>query len=252
MLKAVFIDFDGCFAEEEPGSDVDLELIQFIRDINQKAESDPTVPFISINSGRPLPYIEAHAQIFRIRNYSIFENGAGIFRFKDSNLDVVLDPKLPSNLFELISSITKLVKSKLDLMPQPGKTYTISYLLPKKDPNLDKIATIVSDFVESNNLDLYIERGVNFININPKGINKGTGLELAAKYSGLMLKEVAAVGDSEGDKKALDITGFSAVPKNAAESLKETADYVSPYSYQKGTMDIIKKIIQSNKNNLII
>ncbi|MBD3350755.1 MAG: HAD hydrolase family protein [Candidatus Lokiarchaeota archaeon] len=247
MICAIYVDFDGCLSDELPGVFMDLEIIQYIRNMNDKAQKDDAIPFIAINSGRPQPFIEAHAQTMGINHFSVFENGVGIFRFRSSEMEMVIEPKITHDMILGFNDLTEKISKRFKVEKQPGKEYSLTFLLPKNHPKLIEIEKYGMEIITENNLPLYIERGLNFINININGITKGTGLRLAAINEGLNLDEIAMIGDSGGDWNAMKLSGFSACPNNAREQIKKKVDYVSPYNLSKGTIDIIEQILEKNK-----
>jgi hydroxymethylpyrimidine pyrophosphatase-like HAD family hydrolase len=77
------------------------------------------------------------------------------------------------------------------------------------------------------------------LNVLPRGLDKGKGLEFLAHKSGYRLEEMLGVGDSESDVPFLTLTGYSAAPANAHETVKEAVQYVSPYPTVEGVRDIL-------------
>lgn len=241
----IYVDFDGCLAPAVPGETIDLDLIHLIRGLNARSRETGNGPRIAINSGRPEAFIEAHAQVFDIKDFCVFENGAGIFRFPSNSIEMYLDPNIPPTIHEDFSIMEKMVKNEFQVTRQPCKEYNLTYLLPEQDPSIDQIAEFLRDHVASINLPYYIETGINFVNVIVAGTNKGTGLKMAAEYSGLNTSEFAGIGDSMSDLDFLGLCGFTACPSNGAAKLKEKVDYVSPYPVAKGTINIIEHLLES-------
>ena len=52
---------------------------------------------------------------------------------------------------------------------------------------------------------------------------------------------MAGVGDALGDIAFLTLVGFSAAPSNAEPEVKALVDYVSPYEYERGLLDIVER-----------
>lgn len=63
--------------------------------------------------------------------------------------------------------------------------------------------------------------------ILPRGVNKAVGLDAAAKYVGVDLREVAAAGDGENDVDMLRVAGLGVAVANAVPDLKAHADHVT-------------------------
>lgn len=247
MIRVIISDFDGCLNDALPGIFLDINLIKYIRDLNNQAASNPKIPFLIINSGRPQPYIEAHAQTLCIPEFCVFENGVGIFRFINSEMELIIDPLVPPTYRLDIAKIDEFVHQKFNINKQLGKAFTLTYLLPRNDPKIKIIADDVSLFIKNNKLPYYVDFGINFININIKGISKATGLKMVANKLKIDTKEMAAIGDSTGDWEFMKLCGFTACPNNSTNDLKKLVNYVSPFDYGEGTIDIIEKIIKSNQ-----
>ncbi|MHA1821033.1 MAG: HAD-IIB family hydrolase, partial [Promethearchaeota archaeon] len=225
-------------------------------------------PYIAINSGRPQAFIEAIAQVCSIHNFSVFENGAGIFRYNYSDvMELYLDPKIDGKIKEKLLQLDQVIAGKFKIQCQPNKDYSLTYLFSLKksmDENnhnnhnnnnssfkktnvadLDKVFIFIKKYLEEDSdefRDFWVEKGKNFININIKGLSKGTGLQLVMKKMQLKPENIAGIGDSPGDWEFLKYCGFSACPSNAADDLKEKVDYVSPFSAERGILDIISYI----------
>ena len=62
--------------------------------------------------------------------------------------------------------------------------------------------------------------------IIPRGIDKGTGIELVCRHFGADLKDTIAFGDSMNDAAMLERAGLSVAMGNACDELKALADVV--------------------------
>jgi len=239
------VDFDGCLAPAVPGETIDLDLIHLIRELNAKSRETGNGPRVAINSGRPEAFIEAHAQVLDIKDFCVFENGAGIFRFPSNHIEMYLDPRIPATIHSDFDIMERMVKDTFQLTKQPCKEYNLTYLLPERDPRIKRIAAFIQNHVLDNDLPYYVEIGINFINVIVNGTNKGTGLCMAAEYTSMDTAEFAGIGDSMSDYDFLGLCGFTACPSNGAPKLKEKVDYISPHPFAKGTIDIIKHVLET-------
>ena len=78
------------------------------------------------------------------------------------------------------------------------------------------------------------------INILPRNIHKGKGIEFLSSFTGIKHSEILGVGDSGVDKEFLSLVGFSAAPANAEPDIKKIVQYNSPYKTGEGVRDILK------------
>ena len=68
---------------------------------------------------------------------------------------------------------------------------------------------------------------------------------LADKYN-LSLEEIAFMGDDLNDLPALFVAGLSAVPADAAEDVKQNADFIAPHKGGKGAVrDLLELILKA-------
>jgi HAD superfamily hydrolase (TIGR01484 family) len=248
-IRIIYSDFDGVINDPQPGVFMDLGVIKYIREHNDAVYGLRNgMPPVAINSGRPEAYIEAQMQVLGVQDYCVFENGAGIFRFIDKMIEIQMDKRIPLTYALDYTQIDEHVKKRFQLFKQPNKEYNLTYIFSMNDPKIAKVAKYVSDFIQDSQMNYYVEFGVNFINIYTNGVTKGTGLQMALKQNGYQSEEVAGIGDSDSDWEFLRFCGFTACPSNASEGLKKKVNYLSPYPHGQGTVDIIKHILELNKN----
>src|SRR5439155_14360527 len=109
-------------------SPLNFPVFQQLQKLNAQAAEDPTVPGISLCSGRPEPYVELMVQAIGGYLPAVWENGAGLYlpaeyRFK-------LHPLLDDRRLEAFAQARALVAEALVrpglARPQPGKEVSIS------------------------------------------------------------------------------------------------------------------------------
>ena len=251
MIQCVFLDIDGCLSSHI-GEIFNLQLMQKLQEYNTRSQIEKTVPQITLNSGRPFSYCECVAQCLGTSSYYVFENGAGIGRNSNYKMDFILDEKITPELLKQVNQIIKRVHETYKEGPfihQPNKDYAQTFLFEPNHPFGQELAQFIEDIIISKDLPLYVDLGYNFVNMNLKGLNKGTGLDLALKHSGLKQHQIAGVGDSKGDIDFVEKCAFKAAPANANDELKEICDYVSNYNDIEGIVDILHNLIQLNQGN---
>ncbi|HBN97455.1 MAG TPA: phosphoglycolate phosphatase [Firmicutes bacterium] len=84
----------------------------------------------------------------------------------------------------------------------------------------------------------------NDIEINRKGINKATGLAEVTALLGIDPSEVVAIGDSLNDLAMIKWAGCGVAMDNAAEIIKEAADYVTGSNDEDGVARMIQLILE--------
>lgn len=85
--------------------------------------------------------------------------------------------------------------------------------------------------------------GVDFINILAPGVSKGKALEKLANHLKIPLSEVMALGDGVNDVSLLTTAGLAIAMGNAADEVKEVADYVTLDVDRSGLAVAIDKYI---------
>jgi len=73
-----------------------------------------------------------------------------------------------------------------------------------------------------------------FLEVINKGVSKGEGLRIAMEHRGLKPEEVIAFGDEENDLPMFTVAGYSAVPANAREKIREQADIIYGPNTEEG------------------
>lgn len=73
-----------------------------------------------------------------------------------------------------------------------------------------------------------------FLEIFPKGINKGKALKIICDEMGISREEVIAFGDQELDISMLEAAGMGVAMGNAIDELKEKADFVTKTNNEAG------------------
>lgn len=79
--------------------------------------------------------------------------------------------------------------------------------------------------------------------INHADATKGVGIYHLGKHLGIRRDEMIGVGDSYNDFPLLMACSLKVAMGNAADSLKEIADYVAPTVDEDGVVDVIEKFI---------
>lgn len=81
-----------------------------------------------------------------------------------------------------------------------------------------------------------------FLEVMPKGVNKGTGLQAICDDAEIDISEAIAFGDSYNDIFMLKAAGTGVAMGNAEEAVKAAADMVTAYSDEDGIALALKKL----------
>lgn len=107
----------------------------------------------------------------------------------------------------------------------------------KKEEICRKMAEFLKRYEESLSV---VDYGTSF-DIVPKGCTKASGMQRLLKRLDISEEDVMAVGDSFNDLEMLEYAKVGAAVNNAADELKENADYVCEKKYIQGVMEAIQK-----------
>lgn len=92
---------------------------------------------------------------------------------------------------------------------------------------------------------LMVSKG--WIEIMPKGINKGSGLKQVMEHFDIKEEEVLIFGDGENDMSMLEGMPHSYAMENALESVKKVAKYVCGTNELDGLAKVVEKYIECDK-----
>jgi len=242
-LRLVVVDVDGCLTPGE-GQPWNFEAFRFIAELNRRAREDPTLPAITLCTGRQEPYVEVLMQAIDAHMPGIYENGGGLYfprtyRFAENPL---ITPETKKALAEVKEALRrKIVERGLGYF-QPGKE--VSLTLYPHGVSVRKLHWAVAEIIRAGDLPLEAEEGATCVNVLPRGVDKGTGVRWLSEETGIPLDEMGGIGDAASDLKFLRLVGFAAAPANASPEVKTKADYVSPYEDGEGVVDILRRLLE--------
>ena len=81
------------------------------------------------------------------------------------------------------------------------------------------------------------------LEMNAKGVDKGTGLKQLCHHLGISIEETIVVGDADNDKEALEVAGLSVAMGNAKESIKEISDVIVSDNDHDGCAEVIERYL---------
>ncbi len=238
-MKLIVLDCDGVISKGE-GQPFNLTVLDWLAALNRQAKRGDDVPAVTLNTGRPSPYVEAVMQMIDGWQPALYENGAGLYfpesyQFKQTPL-LTTESRLA--LQTVISRVDQAIVQSQRAYWQPGKS--ICYSLFAHPPYtladfIDEVEAIVAQV----SAEFVVTPASLALNIHPPNIHKGTGLEWLAKVTDINPAEMAGAGDSAGDIDFLQLIGHPAAPANATAEVKAVVDYISPKDDALGLADIL-------------
>jgi HAD superfamily hydrolase (TIGR01484 family) len=236
-IRLIVFDIDGVLTEGEAQA-LDLPLLDVLATMNRRARQEPGQAAVTLCTGRPAPYVECMLQAIDGYLPAIFENGAGLY-VPDGYRFFAHPDVLPHSMGAIRQCLAEtLVRSGFAYF-QPGKEFTLSVFAtdPADTPRLyDEAVHALGELQQS--VDLVYSSSC--LNVLPRGMNKGRGIEFLAAETGILPSRMLGVGDSDVDLPFLAAVGLSAAPGNANEAVKACVNYVSPYRTADGVRDILR------------
>jgi hydroxymethylpyrimidine pyrophosphatase-like HAD family hydrolase len=239
MIRLIVLDCDGVLSKGEAHA-FDLSLLARLAELNRRAYRGETVPAVTLNTGRPSPYVEAVMQAIAGWRPALYENGAGLY-YPDTyqfELTPHLSQEQKAALQEVILRVDRALVQSGQAYWQPGKT--VCYSLFAHPPlTIAAFTTEVETIATQVSAQIVVSPAGLALNIHPAGIDKGTGLLWLAEVTGLDPADMGGVGDSGGDIAFLRRVGYPAAPVNATGQVKAAVRYVSPRADAAGLHDIL-------------
>lgn len=176
-------------------------------------------------------YIEPVYEVIRPTNITtIVHKGDVIYADKKVNAYTHIEPDvigLPLNLVDDIVEFVDWEIPKILLCGEPDELKETEKVLIKKF---------------GYEVDIYFSAPW-FLEVMPKGINKGIGIEIVCRDMGIDLSEVIAFGDNYNDIPMLKKAGLGVAMGNADEKVKASADYVTDTCDLDGIAKALNKFL---------
>ncbi len=100
-----------------------------------------------------------------------------------------------------------------------------------------------------NELEIFFSSG-RYMEINPKGINKGYAIKWLCDYLNIDIKDSIAIGDNYNDIPMIQAAGLGCCVASAEDDVKKISDYVCEKDYSHGAVaEVIEKFILNPSEN---
>jgi hydroxymethylpyrimidine pyrophosphatase-like HAD family hydrolase len=238
-IRLLLFDVDGVLTAGE-AQPLDLDLMRGLAELNRRARADPTLPAVTLCTGRPAPYVEVMLQAVNGHLPAIFENGCGLYIPRGYRF--LPHPALADGGRGFAAARERLRTALVDtgrVFFQPGKEFSLS-LFPLDGVSVEDLLPLAAAALGPEAEAVSLVYSFSCLNVIPRGLDKGSGLQFLCHEAGYRPEEVLAVGDSDVDLPLLAQAGFAAAPANANPAVKQLAAYVSPYATTAGVRDILR------------
>tara|TARA_B100000575_G_scaffold294238_1_gene308864 strand:+ start:400 stop:1194 length:795 start_codon:yes stop_codon:yes gene_type:complete len=245
-IKVFVTDLDGCMTD--PFESPNWEVYTQIRALQLQSDSDPSIPPMTICTGRPMPYAEAQAQFLGVRLPFVFESGGGFYDMTTNCL--TWNPIVTDTLTSDIEAIRAWAHE--EIFPNfPGSIsefakFTDVGLIHREKSIIDEIHILAIKKISQDFPHFEVHKTDVSVNIIVKKANKGEGLKHLCKMLEVDLSQIAYIGDSSGDISGLKRVGMAFAPSNALEPVKKVAHLVTNGPSTSGVLEAYHWIIQHN------
>ncbi len=226
MVKLFIADLDGCISH--PFESPDWEAFSGVRDLNRRSFEEDGIPYLTLCSGRPLPYVEAVGQMLDVRLPFIFESGGGLYDMRTNKLtwSKHYNNEMREKIKHIKGWVGREVIDRYDgTIAEFAKETDVGLINPDADL-IREMYQKIDDYVKTN-FDEFETHHTNVsINVIMKKSNKGAAVEQLSRMIDIPLEQIAYIGDGTNDIPALERVGHPFAPINAREETKQHAEVV--------------------------
>ena len=175
-------------------------------------------------------YIEPVCDLLRPTNITIMAHKGSI---------IYADNKV-NNYTHVESDVIGLPLNVVDNLPS-FINWDIHKMLLSGEP--EELKTVEQKLIQKlgDEVDIYLSAPW-FLEVMPKGINKGTGLQMICENAGIDLENTVAFGDSFNDIYMLKAAGTGIAMGNAEEAVKAAADRITADCDNDGIAVALKEL----------
>ncbi|MGM0507112.1 MAG: HAD family hydrolase [Bacteroidota bacterium] len=244
MIHLFVLDIDGCISH--PFQSPDWEAITEIRELNLQSQKDPSIPSITLCTGRPFPYAEAVAQWLGIEHPFVFESS--LLYFPKDHRVLTGHDGIPEPLQRFRGWLTD------ELLPEhPGAMLEFAKMMDAGVVSNDKelinrIYKRILQVTREHYPELEVHRTDASVNALPMGNNKVAGMERIATELRIPHEQIAYIGDSGGDLEALKRVAKPFAPLNAIAEVKKVAQTL-PEEATRAVLLAYRQLIDENRNS---
>jgi hypothetical protein len=219
-LKAIALDVDGTITDETRR--VCVNAVNVIH----RAENEG-VPIIFV-TGNVICAAKIIAILLGTTGGLVAENGGVI----ESQGKI----KILGNITECQKAY-EFLKSKFEVTNVELSDQRVSEVAIERTITEELVKETINDF----NVVVYDTKFA--IQLTDPSVNKGSSLKMITNDLGIKTDEILAIGDSENDIEFLRVSDVKVAVNNAADELKDIADYITEKSYDDGVAEAIERFI---------
>lgn len=224
MIKAVAVDIDGTLTDSERR--LDLGAVAKARELEERG-----VPVI-LATGNILCITDAASFFIGTSGPLIAENGGIVTYAKTGETSYFGDVEKVKEAFEVLEKRLKVEK----VMASELRMTEIAIY---RDVPVEEVRKVLAGF------DVSVIDTKFAIHIKDSKVNKGEALKKAAEMLKIDVSEIAAIGDSEGDREMFETAGYSI--SISEEKLRDVSDYVTKARFGEGCEEAIEHLLSKKE-----
>jgi hydroxymethylpyrimidine pyrophosphatase-like HAD family hydrolase len=220
-VRTFVCDIDGCLVAVGHAP-FDLPRLEVLAALNRASEHDPSIPALSLMTGRPHPYADALTQTLGVRLAVSFENGAGLATREPYRAWLAAGRE---DALADLQRLERLVGERSDMFVQLGKVGSATIFPQPATFDVDPLMAALAAMLDEHGLDLVLDHSNDCVNVLPPGIDKESGFLWLCQEIGVEPGEVAGIGDSAGDVAWLRRCAVSFAPRNATAAVRSAVSH---------------------------
>ncbi|MBO6574029.1 MAG: HAD family phosphatase [Rhodothermales bacterium] len=242
MVRLFASDIDGCLSE--PFVPFVLDDFAELRRLTRL----PGAPAFTLCTGRPLGYAEATAQALDVRLPFLFEAGAGMYDLTTGRR--AWHPDFGPEQERAIAAIQEHLESVVrgtDMSVDRGK-HTQAGVIGADTDDILRARDQIQAYVTDHHAEFVVAHTPISVDIMHRALTKREGLLWLGRELGIDIADMAFIGDTGGDKGALELVGTSFAPANATGPVKRAVHHVLPGTASKAVLAAYQACIASSSS----
>lgn len=246
-IKLIVADIDGCFTGGGQ-ADLNLAMLAKVAEYNHRSQTEPHIPHLVFNTGRPLPYIQALQQAVGSRLPSIAEFGA-VFWCPKTQTHAIHPAYTAEHRRKyeeiVLQAEEEFTHENSGVLIEAGKVCQLT-LYPKINVSMEDVIAETNPFVKRYAEHFTVDVTTHVLNFLPNGVNKGTAMSWLSETTGIELIEMAGIGDSDCDWRFLERCAVSATPPNGRPMLQERCTWRLQKGPGECMLELYDRVIEGN------
>ncbi len=205
-------------------------------------------PLITLNGGVIIDPVSDEIHFEKNLGKKIYSESIKILQDLSMNFVIftsnVVYAESPSHITEILKKYTDNTIEWIDNYHTVKLPVKILFI-----PESEEAVNSIKKHTQHLDIDI-IDSGFRFVEIVPKGVNKGAALKMVSEKLGIGHRNIIAFGDNENDIEMLQYAGTGIAMGNAPDHVKAEADFVTDTNDNDGVYKILEQILNPAEENI--